>query len=163
MCSLSKTIEFAFGFDSLNSTFIHLFPILHFHIPYWCFQGMFSRVWKCLFNVCLKNWLLKSFSVFSNGLNGSGKSRMNQVKFVEDSFLNIWSNMVCLNRPYHFKFVKSCFPQILLNHSWIPWFKCLLTLHTKIMYMMVLSLTHCYQLTYQSRFWIFEISKFDST
>ena len=98
-----------------------------------------------MFVQCLlkKNSLLKSFSVFSNGLNGSGKSRMNQVKFVEDSFLNNWSNMVCLSRPYHFKFVKSYLPQILLIHSWIPWFKCLLTLHTKIMHMMVLSLTHC--------------------
>ena len=29
--------------------------------------------------------------------------------------LEIWSVMVCLNRPYPFKFFKSCLPQILLG------------------------------------------------
>ena len=34
-------------------------------------------------------------------------SRMDQVKFVKDSFLKIRSHMFCLNRPYHFKFLKT--------------------------------------------------------
>ena len=33
---------------------------------------------------------------------------MDQVKFVEGSFYN----MLCLSRPYHFKFFKGCLPQI---------------------------------------------------
>ena len=36
---------------------------------------------------------------------------MDQIKFVEDSL----SDMVCLSRPYHFKFFKSCISQILLG------------------------------------------------
>ena len=31
-------------------------------------------------------------------------SRMDQVKFVENSLQKNWSDMVCLNRPYHIKF-----------------------------------------------------------
>ena len=34
---------------------------------------------------------------------------MDQVKFVEDSLFKIWSDMVCLSRPYHFKFFKDSF------------------------------------------------------
>ena len=44
----------------------------------------------------------------------SRHSRMDQVKFVEDSFLKICSYMVCLSRPYHIKLFKGCLPQILL-------------------------------------------------
>ena len=40
-------------------------------------------------------------------------SLMDQVRFVEDSLIKIWSDMVYLNRPYHFKFFKGCLPQIL--------------------------------------------------
>ena len=40
---------------------------------------------------------------------------MEKVKSVEDSFLKIWSDMVCLDRQYHFKFFKGCLPQILLG------------------------------------------------
>ena len=29
--------------------------------------------------------------------------------------LKIWSAMVCLGRPFHFKFFKACLPQILLG------------------------------------------------
>ena len=42
-------------------------------------------------------------------------SRVNQVKFAEDSILKIWSDMICLSRPYHVKFFKDCLPQILLG------------------------------------------------
>ena len=38
---------------------------------------------------------------------------MDQVKFVEDSQWNIWMDTVRLNRPYPFKFLKGCLPQIL--------------------------------------------------
>ena len=46
-------------------------------------------------------------------LYGAKYSRMNQVKFVEDSLQKIWSDMVC--RPYHFKIFEGCLPQILLG------------------------------------------------
>ena len=41
---------------------------------------------------------------------------MDQVKFVEDILYKIWRDMVrlSLSRPYHFKFLKGCLPQILL-------------------------------------------------
>ena len=42
-------------------------------------------------------------------------SRMDQVKFVEDSLQKIGSDMVCLSRPYHFKFFKGCYPRILIG------------------------------------------------
>ena len=46
---------------------------------------------------------------------GSRYSRMDQVKFVEDSLKKIWSDFVCLGRPYHFKFYKGCILLILLG------------------------------------------------
>ena len=42
-------------------------------------------------------------------------SRMDQVKFVEDNLLKIWSDMARLRRPYYFRFFKGCFPRILLG------------------------------------------------
>ena len=38
---------------------------------------------------------------------------MDQVKFVESSLWNIWSDMVWLGRPYQFEFFKGYLPQIL--------------------------------------------------
>ena len=38
-------------------------------------------------------------------------SRMDQVKFVKDSLLKTWSDMVCLGRL----FFKGCLPQVLLG------------------------------------------------
>ena len=48
-------------------------------------------------------------------LNGTKYSRMDQVKFVEDSLSKIWMDMVCLSRLYPFKFFKGCLPKILLG------------------------------------------------
>ena len=46
--------------------------------------------------------------------------RMDQVKFVNDSLEKIWSDRVFLSKPYHFKFLKGCLPQIFfLVHSGI--------------------------------------------
>ena len=42
-------------------------------------------------------------------------SRMDQVKFVEDSLWKTWGDMVCLSRAYPFEFFKRCLPQILLG------------------------------------------------
>ena len=42
-------------------------------------------------------------------------SRMDQVIFVEDSLQKIWRDMVCLRRPYPFKYFKGRLPQILLG------------------------------------------------
>ena len=42
-------------------------------------------------------------------------SRMDQVKFLEDSLQKIWSDMVCRGRPYHCSFFKGFLPQILLG------------------------------------------------
>ena len=40
---------------------------------------------------------------------------MVQVKFAEDSLQKIWSDMAFLSRPYYFKFLKDCLPQISLD------------------------------------------------
>ena len=40
--------------------------------------------------------------------------------------------IICLSRPYHFKFFKSCLPQILLGSFWIPWPKCVQKTMVKI-------------------------------
>ena len=45
--------------------------------------------------------------------------KMDQMKFFEESFQKLWSDMVCLSRPYHFKYFKGCLPQISLGHCWI--------------------------------------------
>ena len=51
---------------------------------------------------------------------------MVQVKYVEDILQKIWSDMVTLGRPYHFKFFKDCLLEILLGsflnpltHIWL--------------------------------------------
>ena len=41
-------------------------------------------------------------------------SKMDQIKFVEDSLYKVWKDMVCLSRPHHTKFFKDCISQILL-------------------------------------------------
>ena len=62
--------------------------------------------------------------------DGTKYWRMDQIKFVEDSLLKSWRDMVCLSRPYPRKFFKGCLPQILLDPflntmaqilSMIPW------------------------------------------
>ena len=52
---------------------------------------------------------------FYRCLNKTKHSRMDQVKFVENSFQKIWRTMVCERRPYSFKLLKGYFPQILLH------------------------------------------------
>ena len=47
--------------------------------------------------------------------SGTKYSRVDQVKFVEDSLSKIRSDMVCLSRPYHLKIFKGSLPQILLS------------------------------------------------
>ena len=42
-------------------------------------------------------------------------SRVNQVKSVEHSLKKVWSDIVSLSRPYHFKIFKDCHPKILLD------------------------------------------------
>ena len=65
-------------------------------------------------------------------LNGTKSSRMDYIKFVEDSIWKIWRDMVCLRRPYRFKFFKCFLPQVLLGpflstlsqiFCWPAWFK----------------------------------------
>ena len=53
-------------------------------------------------------------------LLGTKYSRIDQVKFVEDSLYKIWSDIVCLGNPYHLKSFKGSLSQILLGPSWIP-------------------------------------------
>ena len=48
---------------------------------------------------------------FSVGSYCTKYLRMDLVKFVEDSLLKIWSDMVCLSRPYHSKFFEGYLPQ----------------------------------------------------
>ena len=59
------------------------------------------------------NW----YKMGSNSIHlfGTNYSRMGQVKFVEGSRYKIWKDMVCLSRPYPFKFFKDCLPQILFG------------------------------------------------
>ena len=55
------------------------------------------------------------FENFTYALDGSRYSRIDPVKFVENSLLKNWTDMVCLGRSYHFKYFKGCLPQILLG------------------------------------------------
>ena len=56
-----------------------------------------------------------------DGSFGKKYSRMDQVIFVEDSLSNIWRDMVCESRPYPFKFLKGCLPQIVLGPFLNTW------------------------------------------
>ena len=53
--------------------------------------------------------------VFRCAANESKYSRMDQVIFVENSISKTSREMLCLSRPYPFKFLKGCLPQILLG------------------------------------------------
>ena len=57
----------------------------------------------------------RSVAVIQDVVYGTKYSRMDQVKFVEDSLYKIRKDMVCLGRPYPFNFFKGCLPQILLG------------------------------------------------
>ena len=46
---------------------------------------------------------------------------MDQVKFVEDSLQKNLRDIVCLSKPYPFKFFKGCLPQILLGPFLNTW------------------------------------------
>ena len=46
--------------------------------------------------------------------HGTKYSRMDQVKFVEDSLSKTWRDMDCVSRSYPFKFFKGCLPKVLL-------------------------------------------------
>ena len=59
-------------------------------------------------------FLKSNLEVFIRNKVVSRYSRMDQVKFVEDSLFEE-GIMVSLNRPYHFKFFKGCLPQVLLG------------------------------------------------
>ena len=55
---------------------------------------------------------------------GSRCSRMDQVKFMEDSLQKIWSDMVCLeisDMVLNLVLNKVVFHKFYLVHSWIPW------------------------------------------
>ena len=47
--------------------------------------------------------------------NGTKYSRVDQVKFVEDSIWKIWRDMIFLSRPYPFKFLKAAFHKFCLS------------------------------------------------
>ena len=82
-----------------------------------------SRIFLNIFllnteNPCLWEANVFCFCLFQQEYivqNGTKYSRMNQVKFVEESLWKIWSYMLCLSRSYQFKFFKSCLPQIPLG------------------------------------------------
>ena len=66
---------------------------------------------------CQLSWKLGLFVSWY----GTEYSRMDQVKFVEDSLSKIWRDMVCLSRPYPLSFPEGCLPQILLGSFLNTW------------------------------------------
>ena len=98
-------------------------------------QIIYTRFWfgnqgTWIMDVYVRTWLLKCYFVWVHSFQianfvdvyGSRYSKIDQVKFVEDSLQKNWSDMVCLGRsslgrPYHFKFFKGCLPQILFGPS----------------------------------------------
>ena len=61
-----------------------------------------------------KKWIVDSVSIITAVTYGTKYSRVDQVKFVEDSLQKIWRDMV-LNRPYPFNVFQGCLSQILLG------------------------------------------------
>ena len=72
----------------------------------------YQRVLVCLTEGYSQTWRTRIFGSSKvpqqiNKANGTKYSRIDYVKFVEDS--------LCSGRPYHFKFFNGCLPQILLG------------------------------------------------
>ena len=63
----------------------------------WQYESIYKGMWRIGMNIMTEY------------------SKMDQVKFVEDSLWKIWSDMVYLSRRYRFKFFKGCLPQIWLS------------------------------------------------
>ena len=61
-----------------------------------------------------KKWIVDSVSIITAVTYGTKYSRVDQVKFVEDSLQKTWRDMV-LNRPYPFKFFQGCLSQFFLG------------------------------------------------
>ena len=69
-----------------------------------------------ILNFCKTCIILMAGCVVSS--NETMNSRMDQVKSLKiDNLQKHWSNIVCLNRSYHFKFVKVCFHKTFSIHS----------------------------------------------
>ena len=71
-----------------------------------------SKLWKQILQKCYGKFHHRCLTVPQNGTK---YSRMEQVKFVEANLQKIWSDMICLSRPCHFRFFKGCLPQISLG------------------------------------------------
>ena len=105
-----------------------LLTLNKFHIVFWCFHCWLwtSKFWMGCFPkqiifpqrfyvvIVIIIWMsdLSTWLVYEIKY-----SRMDQVQFVEDNLQKIWSDIVYLSRPYHFKFIKGYFPQVLLSPS----------------------------------------------
>ena len=81
-------------------------------LVFWCFQGY--RKWSLVWNE------LRVIKL------GTKYSRMNQIKFVEDSLYKNWRGLVCLKQTTPLRFFKGCLPQIFfgpflntLSHLWV--------------------------------------------
>ena len=74
-------------------------------IVFWCFQGAWIHSMG-------KDWLC-DFIIDFEPIIGTKYSRMNQVKFVEESLYKFWRVMVCFK--YLKAIFKGCLPQILLG------------------------------------------------
>ena len=75
----------------------------HFTSMFLSYFNDFLKIWDTSI-VCFRSSSLRD-KVFKNG---SSKICVRQP-------LKIWRDIVCLSRPYHFKFFKGCLPQILLG------------------------------------------------
>ena len=90
----------------LESSLREKCPAVAFDDTLWSFGS--QQLWLILNNGTILNLDFKIFQ----WLFGTKYSRMDQVKFVEDSLKKFEGIIVCLRRPYHFKTFKGCLPQI---------------------------------------------------
>ena len=88
---------------------------------------VFGTFWDWLWREKLIDYLK-----FHGLINGTKYSRMDQVKFVEDSLQKISRIMVWLSRQNSLRFFKCCLPQILLGpflNTLSQMFHCFLQFH----------------------------------
>ena len=106
--------QVTFFFFGCYNIFLSVPIVLTSRFDLWGYRSISCKFYLFEYEIISLFILKSNLEVFIRNKVVSRYSRMDQVKFVEDSLFEE-GIMVSLNRPYHFKFFKGCLPQVLLG------------------------------------------------